>query len=70
MMRLQGVGLVETKPIRDLKIGNKVYFNYGFAYDVVGIGKETKTQRSFSLKSEKGDIFERRFNKNKEWAYK
>lgn len=47
--RLQGIGLVQGKPARDLKEGDIIYWNYGIRSKVLAIVKETEHFIDFAL---------------------
>jgi len=70
-IHLQGIGLVKSKKVEDVKIGDILLWNYGSESPVVGFGKETaKMKELIIVSSEDGQTYIRKMKKEREVAFK
>jgi len=60
--RLINVGVVPTISNKKLVVGDRIVYNYGFVYRVVGVRKRTSKSRVLILKAESsGKVYDSRF---------
>lgn len=57
-MRLQGIGLVEARPAKEIQLGDRLVWNYGGISEVVSI-EYSKTGKTMTIveKTEDGKIW-------------
>ena len=61
---LQGIGSVNAKPAGEIKLNDKLMWNYGATSIVIAIVKETKSQIVIEEQYESG-TYQRRLGKNR-----
>ena len=66
MVRLQSIGMCKGTPAQNIKIGDKILWNYGYHSEVTEITKTTENSIFVVLKSEEGKLYPRRFLKSRE----
>ena len=63
-IHLQGMGMVDAIPAKDIKLGDVLVWNYGQTSFVRQILKETKTQIVIQTLCGDGNLYKRRLSKN------
>lgn len=67
---LQGIGRVQAKPAREIKIGDVLVWNYGYTSRVLGI-EPSKTGKTLVVKIEQnGRLYERKMKADRLVAYR
>ena len=66
MVRIQSIGMCEGTPAKELKVGDKLLWNFGYISEVIEITKTTNESIFTILKCEDGKLYPRRFLKTRE----
>jgi len=59
---LQGIGEVPAIKNNKLRIGDRLVYNFGYIYKIVGVRKLSEKSKVYKLMSEEdGELYDRRF---------
>lgn len=64
-IRLQGIGWGPGIQAQNIKVGDRLMWNYGYVSEVVGIDPAGEKFLNFSLKDEAGKVWPRRMGKER-----
>ena len=65
LIRLQAMGWGPGTPVRDIRIGDRLMWNFGYVSEVLDIVPVGKHFLNFTLRSEDGSIWLRRMKKDR-----
>ena len=69
-IQLQGIGWCEAKKAGEFKVGDIMLCNFGYTQEVVDVKPCGKTMVHLFVKSEKGNIYDKRCKLNALYAFK
>lgn len=64
-IQLQGIGKVDAVRAGDLRVGDRIAWNFGYSSKVVAIGKSTPKGRYITTQSESGKKYTKLYSNNR-----